>query len=289
MRTPRLIAVQIWKIYSILLTIILAGLMCIVIAESVKATRAASQVAIQHWWDSWPVWLETFGTTLLIAGALGLVEKAVLADDHFRRIREIFRLHESTSTLGLLEVSLNAGNYDYGELIEKSRTLTIVMNDGRTWVSGRIDQFQRRFSQDGLLTEVCLIDPDGQFCEIIAKKTDYTVEAQKNKINEAVRRFVEEFEKAGKKGRLKIHYLHYFPTHTVVIGDDTAVFTLYGISKGRRKVPTFLVSRTGLESDIFSTIKADVEALSREARIQYDSENQAAGQPATGAGTTGGS
>jgi hypothetical protein len=208
----------------------------------------------------------------LIAGALGVIEKALLADDHLHRIRAIFRLHETTTALGLVEVSLNAGNYDYGDLIERSRKLTVIMNDGRTWVSSRIDQFQRRFSQRGFHTDVYLIDPNSPFCRIIAEKTGYSTDAQKNKIDEAVKRFKEEFEKAGRKGALRIHYLKYFPTHTIVLGDELAVFTLYGVSSGRRKVPTFTVSKTGASEDIYSTIASDVEHLVNESSLAFDSE-----------------
>jgi hypothetical protein len=265
---------EIAKVYGVLITLILLGFVLIVVAHTVPAqppVTAGAAPQIVKWYETWPTWLDTLGTTLFIAGSLGVIDKALLSSSFIKQIQKVFNLHESTTAHGLERVSLNAGNFDYARLIEDSSELRIVMNDARTWVSSRIDQFQRRFSKR-VKTEVFIVDPDGQFSKVLADKTGYEMPAQKAKALEAVNRFKEEFERMGSRGELRIYFLKYFPTHSVVIGDDSAVVTLYGISKGRRAVPTFLFERTNRADDIFCTLLKDVQNLQKESALHFSSK-----------------
>jgi hypothetical protein len=262
--------------YAILITLIFLGFFMIVLSSTLAPAPPAPNAVVSppKWWDSWPKWLETLGTTLLIVGSLGVIEKAVLSTEAKRELQKLFRLHESTDTLGLESLSTNAGNYDYKDLVETSPDLRIVMNDARTWVSSRIDQFQVRFANKHFVTEVYVVDPNGSFAPILAAKTGYDIGAQQNKIQEAVKRFIGEWESQGKNGVLKIYFLRYYPTHSIVIGAKKAVFTLYGISTGRRAVPTFEVHKTEYEHDLFTDMLADVEKLKSEATLHFDSAAQ---------------
>ncbi|MFH1108541.1 MAG: hypothetical protein V1790_04985 [Planctomycetota bacterium] len=245
------------KTYAIFVTLVAIGLFLLWQASGSPPTVPAT------------VWLTQLASVVLIAGTFGIVDKALLNRDTFNRISKLFKIHESVEKTGLREIGSDANKFDYGPLIEASSTLSIVVNDGRTWVSDKITHLQVRLTKN-VTTELFLTDPESPVLPKLAEKTGYSVQEQKDKISQAMKRLTEEFESSGKKGKLKIYYLKYYATHAVFIGDDEVVITLYGISSGRKPVPAFVFSLRETGALMHKHVKEDVEKLRKESVCVYD-------------------
>jgi len=247
------------KIYAILVSFIVIGL-----GLSLLHTACPEG----HWAATW---LMHLAAVLVIGGGLGIIDKALLHRDHFRQTRELFMIHESTVQLGLEEIARDANHYSYASLIRESPSLSMVLNDGRTWISSKISDFAVRFTNHDFLTELFVPDPEGEFVTIIARKTGYDRDEQVAKIEQAKKRLIEEFTSKGKKGRLVIYHMPHFPTHSVFLGSDRAAVSMYGVSSGRRAVPLFAFRKLSCPDCLFADVRDDVEKLRAESVSVFDS------------------
>ena len=146
------------KTYAILVSFIVIGLALLLVNATILKDK---------WADTW---IEQLAAVFVIGGGLGVIEKTLLLRDHFKQIRELFMVHESVTRLGLAEVVPDANHYSYSSIIRNSKDLSIVLNDGRSWLSARVFDFQHRFNQMGFQTELFVPDPGGEFVEYLQRK-----------------------------------------------------------------------------------------------------------------------
>jgi len=252
------------KTYAILISFVASGLVLMLIAT---------------WCAEWAqVWLQQLAAVLLIGGGLGIIDKTLLHRDHFDNTRQLFLIHESTVQLGLTNITRDANQFMYGVLVRKSPSLSMVLNDGRTWISSHITDIKSRFEKKGFITELFVPDPRGSFISLIARKTGYSDEEQVSKIEQAKTRLIEEFKIAKCLGTLRIYHIPYFPTHSVFLGSDEALVSQYGVSSGRRAVPLFSYSRLSDSHCLYDDVKDDVDKLRMESECVYDSASGDAGK-----------
>jgi len=263
------------KIHAILITFVVAGL-----ALSLIATTCPQ--------GSWiGAWLLQLAAVLVIGGGIGIMDKTLLHRDHFDNTRKLFMIHESAVQLGLRDITRDANQYSYSRLIRKSPSLSIVLNDGRTWVSAHITDIKVRFENKEFVTEFFVPDPKGYFVSIIAKKTGYAVEDQIAKIEQAKNRLIEEFRIGGQLATLRIYHIPHFPTHSVFLGSDEALVSQYGVSSGRRAVPIFAYLRLSDNNCLYADVRDDVAKLRAESECVYDSSKQNDGASSGPSVTTG--
>jgi hypothetical protein len=111
------------------LTLIALGLALLLVNAHLSPSQWVSQ------------WLGQVASAILISGVIGVIDRQVLFRDALSKVRLLFKLQESVVEAGLTNVESNANEHDYSELIRGSQKLTIVMNDGRTWIGSRIADF----------------------------------------------------------------------------------------------------------------------------------------------------
>ncbi len=252
------------KTYAILISFVVVGL---VLSLTAIACPAGSWIG---------AWLLQLAGVLMIGGGLGIIDKTLLHRDTFENTRRLFMIHESTVQLGLKEIIRDANQYSYSRIVRESPSLSVVLNDGRTWVSAHITDIKSRFEKKEFVTELFVPDPNGSFAPIIAKKTGYTDADQVAKIEQAKSRLIEEFDIGGHVGTLRIYHIPHFPTHSVFLGSDEALVSQYGVSSGRRAVPLFAYCRLSDANCLYADVRDDVGKLRAESQCVYDSDDEKA-------------
>ncbi|MCP4581312.1 MAG: hypothetical protein GY839_06815 [candidate division Zixibacteria bacterium] len=247
------------KTYAILVSIIVIGLILSLVSNAISS---------DHWTHPWILQLAAI---LVIGGGLGIIDKSLLFNDFLNKTRTLFKIHESATDLGLKEISRNAQDYPFSDFIKESKSLSIVMNDGRTWISSRLYDLSYRFNQKDKITEFFLPNPEGDFIRILAKKTNYTEKEQINKIIETKKRIIEEYVARGKKGILKIYYIPNYPTHSVFFGSTKAIITLYSIPRTRQAVPLFIFNNNNIDDSLYGFVQQDIKILRKESECVYNS------------------
>jgi len=253
------------KTYAILISFVVVGLVL-----SLIAARCPQGL----WVGSW---LLQLAAVLVIGGGLGIIDKTLLHRDHFASTRQLFMIHESTVQLGLRYIARDVNQHSYAHIVRESPSLSIVLNDGRTWISAHITDMKTRFEKNDFVTEFFVPDPKGSFISIIAKKTGYTFEEQVAKIEQAKNRLLEEFDIGGQVGVLRIYHIPHFPTHSVFLGSEEAFVSQYGVSSGRRAVPLFVYTRVSDSNCLYADVQDDVAKLRAESKCVYDSIQTKAG------------
>ncbi|MBC7672441.1 MAG: hypothetical protein H7247_08470, partial [Polaromonas sp.] len=99
-------------------------------------------------------------TIFMLGGVLHVVYELYLRDDFVRindentaslmleltetrkALSAKLQLAQQAEDIGLAETRSDASSFDYGALLELSPTVTIIVNDGRTWVSNNADRLR---------------------------------------------------------------------------------------------------------------------------------------------------
>jgi hypothetical protein len=260
------------KIYSILSTLVIVG---------IALSWYASQLTPTSWQQTW---LMQLATAILISGGLGIVDKVIskkddisllretlqeslMGEPYLIKLKELITIKEWTNKLCVTHASLEAQEIDYSDMIEDDPFFALVGNDARTWVSSRISSFQKRFTKKDFVTEIFITDPDGVAVAAVAKKTGYSLEAQKSKIYESKNRLLEEWRRAGGHGQLIFYHIPYYVTHSAFLSSKKAFFTLYGISSGRRTTPVFECMKNEGKFGLYQEIASDINDLRRESKV----------------------
>lgn len=251
------------RTYALFVTLLLVG--------SVLLLLLSTEVVPKSHWSA--TWLIELARVLLIGGVIGLVDRIIVYRDYLWDNERLFKLHETTTDTGLIEIGKDSSRYDFSAMIRDSKRLAIVANDGRTWISSRITDFQHRFCQDHFTTELFVLDPDSLGLKVVATKTGYSELEQQDKVRQAQNRLIDEYTQR-KHGTLRIYHIPHFPTHSVFLADSEAVFTLYGASSGRRTVPFFRFEQIKHHDGIYWDITEDIEKLKSESRCFFDSDKK---------------
>lgn len=176
-----------------------------------------------------------------------------------RDFREDIRLSVEADGLGLESVLADCDRLDYHEAILDGRQLTVLLNDGRTWVSAHRGQLRRRLQDANKETTVILIHPDSPMLEVLARKGNVDAEMLHSRIMETISML--RSEKAESRGQLEVlgHFL--FNPHSLILTEERAISIPYFVSRGGRMVPAFVFKNTGRPDCHYAALQADIEAL----------------------------
>jgi len=185
-----------------------------------------------------------------------------MQDANTNRIISKIETAENEHTLGLSEAMSTCERYDYSTLILNSKSLTIVLNDGRTWASWNTAHLKRRFADPEKDTVVILLHPDSPLLPIMAHKLGMDVISVRMKIAETVRLL------NGTKSentKLKILGHDLFSPHSAYLGDSYLVMTPYFFSRARSIPPLFKLQDVGGDC-YFRRSLEDIRALELDCR-----------------------
>ncbi|MDG2953441.1 hypothetical protein P7M11_01710 [Bisgaard Taxon 10/6] len=151
----------------------------------------------------------------------------------------------------------NIGKLDF----EKSVLFTVVMNDGKYFLSQNAENLCKRFKNNGLTTTFIMLDSESEAVKMLrsANGKDHDESYYKNKIIESIHE-LRKYSKQYPEHKFEI-YLYpngYFRT-SIVLTDNNAIIGTYRNAPGKRKYPIhMLISKYG---DELSAIKEDIEEL----------------------------
>ncbi|WP_447825891.1 hypothetical protein [Aeromonas salmonicida] len=167
--------------------------------------------------------------------------------------------------------------------IERDDIISIVMNDGKNFISNNSGELSARFKLAGKITNIIFLNPDSNsqaaLCERNGKEQDH----YKIKIRDSIKT-LNDYKRYGNENHiLNIYfYDHYFALN-VVITPRYAVIGTYRNSTGKFEAPpSYIYSSNGHE---YINIKCDVDRLIENSKIvsPNKSSQQEASQAAASA------
>jgi hypothetical protein len=183
---------------------------------------------------------------------------------------------ESMEKIGLVRVFEDSYNQpDYQEMILKSRKLTILLNNGDSWLTGgngeKVRWFEKRFLDEEKETTFILIHPEAPALEVIALREKKKAPEFKYKIGNTVK-----ILRGLKKEKTKLNicgYKLYYP-YSLYITEEFALFSPFMAASGKGSIPGYQYVSRG-EDCFYTKLLKDIEALMEhtESILNYDFEN----------------
>ncbi|MFD1775993.1 hypothetical protein [Paenibacillus rhizophilus] len=238
--------------------LIIAGLVMLVINSNIGETSVLKP------------YLNELSSLLLITGVLTLLDKIFTQKHQDKKLREIFRIHDSVESMGVKEIRSESQAFNFTELLTKESYLAVVMNDGFRWVGNNSVSLTQRFNTS-TDTIIFTLDPNSNFTNVHAGKTDVTVDSLKSKINDTWALLQKLYNESDKKGSLKLYAIKNYPTTGLFLTSERAVFTLYQASSGRTNVPLFVIEKNSNNKSLYSFFKNDLNRLKDEATMIFNS------------------
>jgi hypothetical protein len=238
--------------------LIIAGLISLVIDSNLSSTSPIKP------------YLNEISSLLLISGVLTLLDRFFTQKQQDKKMRELFRIHDSVELMGIKEIFSESQAYNFTDMLDKEDQLNIILNDGFRWVGNNSVALSNRFNNN-FETIIFTLDPGNLFIPAQAEKTDVTVASLQSKINETWNLLQKLYNESNKTGKLTIYAVKHFPMVGLFISNTKAVFTLYQTSSGRTNVPLFEIEKNHNPKSLYSFFKNDVNKLKDEARIIFKS------------------
>lgn len=207
------------------------------------------------------------GTTFLITGAMSVAQQALTDEENFRRLKALFKVHESIEKSGLVEIKPDFRDYCFKQLIAESKELFVLLQNGRSWLRLYEPEVYSRLERSDYCTTFLFVDPDGEYLDCLASKTETTSSRLSQKIKSTVQSLQMAYEGSSKAGKLKIYYLPNDLPQSIFLTDSKLVITPYFVSSGKRRTPLFIYEDSG-SLGFFGAIRDDIDkliAVSREA------------------------
>ena len=265
-----------YKSIIIFLVVLLVGFILLLFSHSMNKPEASF----------WKLLFEHFSTAMIVLSLTGISYEYFLrkefvtstteqttkilnsitnlgedATERAATITDYFMGHVEQKELGLSHCYKEVDRFDFTDIIEDAPELTIVLNDGRTWVSNYFQRFQNRFEDKKKTTTIILMHPESDAIKLHANKVGGDHISIQMKISETIR----EITKANQDlVNVKILGHKFYNTLSIFLTDSNAIITPYFISKVRQTPPIFLFENAG-PACFYSKLKADVSALMADA------------------------
>ncbi len=194
---------------------------------------------------------------LLLAFSWNAAARQQTFQSEFDKIRrDLFRIGERND-LGLVEVSDDATRINYEDIIVSARVLTIVLNEGRSWVAQHGDQLRRRF-RDHKDTRFFLIDPSSPVVPILARKAGTESETVRARISDAVRMIEDIARETG--GDVTVYGHRLYNSYACCLSESEAILVPYFSARGTGTLPAFRFMNSGAKC-YHRELTEDVERL----------------------------
>ena len=190
--------------------------------------------------------LATLGSSLLVLGAFGLIYAGSPVQPTAEKgIGDSLTSNSSVtqfSQLGLAAAYEDASHFDYSQALCDSHQLTIVLNDGRTWLSVHRDRLRKRLQDPTRETTIYLIDPRSEMVCILARKGSIEPDVLRSRIYESIELLK---ELVSDKSQLEVLGHSLFNPYSLVLTEHCALIVPYFVSRGGRTVPLYVYEDTG--------------------------------------------
>lgn len=174
-------------------------------------------------------------------------------------INKTIPVYSKMKSNGLEDISNTFELDKYKEEVIHSKKMTIVMNDGKSFIGRNSDFFKQRFGFKGKETNFVLLNPKSEFIEILNKKNGKDSGYYQIKILDVIKEILHHPHIV--KGHTVNIYVHdMYNTMSVIQLDNIAMISLYRLSGGKDTVPHLVFRNTGTISE-FNRIADDTERL----------------------------
>ena len=214
--------------------------------------------------------VKTISISGFTAFLLSLITQIISKNDFEIQLKDLMEkdlpLLNNLSERGLVgyEKSFPLENDIYMKDFLNSKVVTLVMNDGKRFISNNIDVFRERFSENGKETRFIFLNPDCKdSISVLTRKNGHEGDYYINKIKE-YRKDLQKFEDEYPYHKIKVLYQNYFTTMGILLTDNYAMISLYRISPGQDIVPNLIFKKNQSEINEYKKIYDDVNRLSDE-------------------------
>jgi len=217
---------------------------------------------------------DDISSAFLITGVVSILYEIFLRnqfisiiENNSKSIISKITLSKNIDEMGVSNIIDNINDYNFKPLIEESKHLSIVLNDGRTWFSMHIDSFKIRFSDPSKSTHIYLLHPSSEkVLNIMSRKTGTNSKNLQLKIKESVK-ILNQIIKDETKLKISGHYL--FNTFSLFLGDKYACISPYFTSRKRRLLPLIEIMKTS-EKGLYDKLQEDIEELKEDSELIFD-------------------
>lgn len=216
---------------------------------------------------NWHAIVGNVASVVLISGLLTLLQNLIVKKFDDDKLLTLLQLSKSIVQSGLRRILTNCAEYNYTQLIEKSKRFSAIMNDGLRWVGNQTPILEKRFNSKHTETEFFLVNPQGDFMKPLAGKTSTTITDLERKIEQTVSLIESTYEKSKKGGHLRIYYLGHYPTQTLFYTENRVLVTPYQTSSGRNIIPLYEYEYEKGVVSIASYLVEDLERVRNESRM----------------------
>ncbi len=183
-------------------------------------------------------------------------------DGELKRTVEYWRTSATVggraAAVGLTDIVGDFNNFNLGPIIAEARQLTVVLNDGRTWVSIYQNALRQRLKDSTKQTTLLLCHPDSAMLSVLARKGSIDVDGLRNRLFDTIAHFDQILQQSA--GRVEILGHHLFNPCSLVLTESLAVLTPYMFSRGLKTVPVLVFNDTG-ENSFYRHLVDDIERL----------------------------
>lgn len=210
--------------------------------------------------------LQTLATTFIIASTIGYSIDISMKESLVNLFQSNISICASSNKIGLCKV-LHESEYNYKNLLLESKELTMVLSNGKRWISNNFVFLEERFKDEKKDTKFIFLKPDSDAVRLVAQKTKkdgQSVEDKIKNINEKIKDSIRELNQIKNKGNLKIYYSKLNNTQRIFLTESQVVVVLYRNSIGIKnsKVPLLIYNRNDYSSENeYEYIKKDVESI----------------------------
>jgi len=222
--------------------------------------------------ESIKIFVTLIGPTIVVACILGILyeyflrsEIIAMNDMSAEKVIEKFDISKNCELMGLTGLGYDASEEDFDDLLFNQKNVTIILNDGRTWISHRSVKIKKRINNKRQKTTFILIDPESDFLHSLAIKLGVTNEILKAKILETHKMLR---EMSGKNKNLEV-YGHSLPTsQSIFMCEDYAYSAPYPMATKMDHIPIYKYSKFGNEP-VYEGISNDIMELQKLSRLIF--------------------
>lgn len=242
---------------------ILATFMC---GIGILLLYVAQQLDAQ---SSWRPFLSALSSTLIVSGALGLLNKYFLTNELVKLILEKIKLKNDIDRTGIESIYTDLSDIPYKTWMKKSKHIDIVHVYGQTWTNNNQGFIKGALDNNTCKVRVVLLSINSNFISPLAEQYSMDEDMLRRKM-EAVKSIWVQLFASLKTTRIKKNLNVYYHTGTPCCSlyrfDDRIVVIQSKLTKGRTSnLPIFVCTKIE-KSGLYHMYLDEIESLIKEAQ-----------------------
>ncbi|WP_196590508.1 hypothetical protein [Pectinatus frisingensis] len=229
---------EFWKKIACMLAFVVAGCACLVITTCFEQNNVFYK------------FFQTMATAFLVSAPLSII-LSIQSDNSISRIFDnVFPINKKCAQYGLVDIREHFPLNDKEIKTEfiHSKKFYLVMNDGKSFISGNNALFNERLSQELHETNVILLNYNNTaLMTLLSKRNHHEESYYPAKIKEVISYHIDEWLR--KDYKVKLYLNDDYNTMSILLLDGFAIISLYREAAGIDEVPHLVFKKEGTEYD----------------------------------------